>query len=125
MQRENRGVAYRNTAFQGGFVMLPWIVMTSPWLSNVSKWVYAGLLHYARQDDAAFPGQDRLGFVLGFSERHVRTGLKQLEAEGLIVIEQRGLGDTNVYWIEPLTDTLCERLHREHPNPNKPCLEPE
>jgi biotin operon repressor len=52
---------------------------------------------YAWQNDYCFPGQARLGMDLGIDERNVRRHLKSLEAHGLLAIQRRGQGKTNIY----------------------------
>ena len=58
---------------------------------------FAMLLSYAWQNDYCFPGQERLAKDLGLSDRSVRTHLKSLEAIGLLAIQRRGQGKTNIY----------------------------
>ena len=41
--------------------------------------------------------QERLAQDLGLSDRSVRTHLKSLEANGLLAIQRRGQGKTNIY----------------------------
>ncbi|TYL75343.1 helix-turn-helix domain-containing protein [Bradyrhizobium cytisi] len=55
------------------------------------------LLSCAWQNDYCFPGQRRLAEDLGLEERSVRRNLKALEANGLLTIQRRGLGKTNIY----------------------------
>ncbi|MDR3558741.1 MAG: helix-turn-helix domain-containing protein, partial [Candidatus Pacebacteria bacterium] len=57
----------------------------------------AMLLSYAWQNDYCFPGQERLADDLGVTDRSVRTNLKALEEQGLLVIKRRGQGKTNIY----------------------------
>jgi hypothetical protein len=57
------------------------------------------LQHFARRDPYAFPGQARLAAILSVTERTVRSYLRELVAAGLIRIEQRGLHQTNRYWL--------------------------
>jgi|SRR5581483_1200088 len=80
-----------------GFTQVPNFLLKSTKLSSGDKIAFAMLLSYAWQNDLCFPGQERLAQDLGLSERSVRTNLKSLEAHGLLVIRQRGLGKTNVY----------------------------
>ena len=55
------------------------------------------LLKYAWDDDACFPGQQKLAEDMGSGERSVRTYLKELEDAGFLEVTQRGLGKTNLY----------------------------
>ena len=55
------------------------------------------LLKYAWANEACFPGQAQLSRDMGAAERSIRTYLKELETAGLLEIQQRGLGKTNLY----------------------------
>jgi hypothetical protein len=55
------------------------------------------LLGFAGKDARCYPSLETLGFSLGVSDRQARDYVKELERQGLIVIEQRGLRKTNVY----------------------------
>ncbi|MCW5714042.1 MAG: helix-turn-helix domain-containing protein [Bauldia sp.] len=85
---------------------------------------FAMLLSYAWQNDFCFPGQERLGADLGLSDRSVRTHLKSLEENGLLVIKRRGQGRTNIYElvlrVKPRSTTLDRKktsdLDRKQPS---------
>jgi biotin operon repressor len=80
-----------------GFTQVPNFLLRSSKLSAGDKITFAMLLSYAWQNDYCFPGQDRLAHDMGLDERSVRRHLKSLQAVGLLVIQRRGLGKTNVY----------------------------
>ena len=80
-----------------GFTQVPNFLLKSKKLSAGDKMTFAMLLSYAWQNDYCFPGQERLAQDLGLSDRSVRTHLKSLEANGLLTIQRRGQGKTNVY----------------------------
>jgi DNA-binding transcriptional ArsR family regulator len=80
-----------------GFTQVPNFLLKSKKLSSGDKMAFAMLLSYAWQNDFCFPGQQRLGEDLGIDERNVRRHLKSLEAIGLLAIQRRGQGKTNVY----------------------------
>jgi biotin operon repressor len=80
-----------------GFTQVPNFLLKSKKLSAGDKMAFAMLLSYAWQNDYCFPGQERLAQDLGLSDRSVRTHLKSLEAIGLLAIQRRGQGKTNVY----------------------------
>jgi DNA-binding transcriptional ArsR family regulator len=116
---------FRSAADEAGFTILPNPVLLSPQLGNAEKVLYALLRHWARQKQACFPGQDTLSAALGYGERHTRRLLAALEAAGLITIQQRGERRTNLYWLEPLTDALCERLAPDRTRESAPDRTPE
>jgi DNA-binding transcriptional ArsR family regulator len=80
-----------------GFTQVPNFLLKSKKLSSGDKMTFAMLLSYAWQNDFCFPGQERLAEDLGLSDRSVRTHLKALEANALLVIKRRGQGRTNLY----------------------------
>jgi len=80
-----------------GFTMVPNAILTKNELSVGAKLAYAMLLKYAWEDKGCFPGQVRLATDMGAGERSIRTYLKELEAAGILEIQQRGLGHTNYY----------------------------
>ena len=80
-----------------GFTQVPNFLLKSKKLSSGDKMAFAMLLSYAWQNDYCFPGQQRLAQDLGLDERSVRRHLKSLEAVGLLAIQRRGQGKTNVY----------------------------
>ena len=77
--------------------MVPNFLLKSSKLSAGDKMAFAMVLSYAWQNDYCFPGQERLAKDLGVTARSVRTNLKALEREGLLVIRRRGQGKTNIY----------------------------
>jgi hypothetical protein len=84
-------------ATRHGFTQVPNFILTKKDLSVGGKLAYAMLLKYAWDDNACFPGQLKLAEDMGAGERSIRTYLKELETVGLLEIEQRGLGKTNLY----------------------------
>jgi hypothetical protein len=80
-----------------GFTQVPNFILKSKTLTAGEKMTFAMLLSYAWQNDYCFPGQVRLGQDLGLHETNVRKHLKSLETNGLLSIQRRGLGKTNVY----------------------------
>jgi biotin operon repressor len=80
-----------------GFTQVPNFLLKSKKLSAGDKLAFAMLLSYAWQNDFCFPGQMRLAEDMGITDRSVRTHLKALEINGLLIIRQRGQGKTNLY----------------------------
>jgi len=99
---ERSEVLHRNPVTQQGFTMMPNAVLTARRLSSGARLLYGLLKMHAWQADNAYPGQDRLAGYLGVSTRQVRTYQAELERAGLITVEQRGLRQTNRYWIEDI-----------------------
>jgi DNA-binding MarR family transcriptional regulator len=104
MQRIGQLIKDRNIILKGadaatarGFTQVPNFVLKSNKLSPGDKLAFAMLLSYAWQNDFCFPGQKRLGEDMGLDERNVRRHLKSLETHGLLSIQRRGQGKTNIY----------------------------
>lgn len=86
-----------DAATRGGFTQVPNFLLKSKNLSAGDKLAFAMLLSYAWQNDYCFPGQRRLGEDMGLHETNVRKHLKSLERNGLLTIQRRGQGKTNIY----------------------------
>ncbi|WP_449240379.1 helix-turn-helix domain-containing protein [Desulfoscipio gibsoniae] len=82
-----------------GFTSVPNKVLFAPVLSMAAKCLYAILLAYAWQEDECFPGQERLAKAAGCTDRTVRKYLDELKQLGLVSWIQRGLNQTNIYYI--------------------------
>lgn len=86
-----------DAATAGGFTQVPNFLLKSKSLSSGDKMTFAMLLSYAWQNDYCFPGQEKLAKDLGLDERSIRRHLKSLQANGLLTIQRRGQGKTNIY----------------------------
>ena len=82
-----------------GFTQLPNFILRNPDISIGAKTTYALFLSYAWHNNLCFPGQDTLAKAMGMSIGSINAFVKELEAVGLIEIERRGQGKTNVYTI--------------------------
>jgi len=98
---------------QKGFTMVPNFLLKSSKLSSGDKLAFAMLLSYAWQNDYCFPGQKRLAQDLGVTDRSVRTNLKALEDQGLLVIKRRGQGKTNIYELNLTARSAAQNLDRK------------
>jgi DNA-binding transcriptional ArsR family regulator len=56
-------------------------------------------LSYAWHNDFCFPGQDRLAEDMGMTRPRVTQLIGELEEAGLVSIQRRGQGKTNLYTI--------------------------
>src|SRR5919199_350993 len=82
-----------------GFTQIPNAILRRRDISPGAKLAYVMLLSYAWQKDSCFPGQEALAEDMGVTSRSVRTYLQQLVSSGLLIVKQRGLGLTNVYYL--------------------------
>jgi len=88
-----------NPVLQGGFTQVPNFILRDSKLSPGAKVTYAMFLSYAWNNDSCFPGQGRLAEDMGMSRSRVTEFVSELEIAGLISIQRRGLGKTNIYTI--------------------------
>jgi len=101
-----------------GFTQVPNAILESPQITPQAKVIYQLLLRFAWQKDHAFPGQETLCRMMGFtSDNTVRKYLNELRELRLVDWEQRGLNKTNVYTIITRTLTRLEPQDREVQEP--------
>jgi DNA-binding transcriptional ArsR family regulator len=86
-----------DAATREGYTQVPNFLLKMRALSSGDKMTFAMLLAYAWQNDFCFPGQAKLAEDMGLNERTVRRHIQALEDAGLLVIQQRGQGRTNIY----------------------------
>ena len=103
---EHVGVQLANIQFdrpdpvtQHGFTQLPNFILRSPDLSAGAKVVYAMFLSYGWHNNFCFPGQETLATDMGLTRPRVTQLIGELESAGLITIQRRGQGKTNIYVI--------------------------
>lgn len=82
---------------RGGFTQVPNFILKEPNLSVGAKLTYAMFLSYAWHNDSCFPGQERLARDIGLSRVRVTHFISELESVGLVTIQRRGQGKTNIY----------------------------
>lgn len=98
----HRPVRFKSPGWQMGFTSVPNCVLLDTDLSTNARFAYIGLSYFARQDDEAFPGQEKFEEKLGLSERSFRNARRELEEAGLLETRRRGRGQTNIYiLVEP------------------------
>jgi len=103
-----------DAATHEGYTQVPNFLLKLKPLSSGDKMTFAMLLAYAWQNDFCFPGQAKLAEDMGLNERTVRRHIQALEDAGLLVIQQRGQGKTNVYELN--LAVVKGRVRRLRPN---------
>jgi len=83
----------------GGFTQLPNFILKDPKLSVGAKVVYAMFISYGWHNDFCYPGQARVAADIGMTQPRVAQLVGELEKAGLVSIERRGQGKTNIYTI--------------------------
>src|ERR1017187_5836351 len=97
--KKNIQLDTRDPIILGGFTQVPNFILKDAKLSLGAKVTYAMFLSYAWHNDSCFPGQDRLAEDMGMSRSRVTEFVGELEHSGLISIQRRGQGRTNIYTI--------------------------
>jgi hypothetical protein len=85
-----------------GFTQMPNQVRTDPTLRSSEKNVYEHLLSYMWKREWCWPSQARIAQELGISRRTVIRACEVLYNRCYIEKWRRGLGRTNVYFVNPL-----------------------
>ncbi len=88
-----------NPVLRGGFTQVPNFILRDPKLSIGAKVAYAMFLSYAWHNDSCFPGQERLADDMGVTRVRVTQLIGELVRFGLVTINRRGQGKTNLYTI--------------------------
>jgi hypothetical protein len=79
-------------------------------ISTGAKVTYAMFLNYTWNNDSCFPGKSRLADDIGFSRTRVTRCIAELEKAGLITIQRRGQGKSNLYTIHRREPKATGRL---------------
>jgi biotin operon repressor len=80
-----------------GYTQVPNFLLRMKEITSGDKMTFAMILSYAWQNDSCFPGQAKLAEDMGVDERTVRRHIQALQNAGLLVVQQRGQGKTNIY----------------------------
>src|SRR5437867_8986443 len=97
LKDKNIELATKDPVVRGGFTQVPNFILKDPALSFGAKVAYSMFLSYAWHNDSCFPGQDRLAKDMGVTRPRVTQLIAELQRAGLITIQRRGQGKTNVY----------------------------
>jgi len=90
--------------WDGGYAQIPTLVRNDASLSAKAKLVYEQLLSYMWfRSDRCWPSQATLAQGTGYSRRTVIRALQELYERGYIECVRRGLGQTNNYFVNPLS----------------------
>jgi len=99
MRDQNIRLSTPDQVLRGGFTQVPNAILRAADLTIGAKLTYAMFLSYAWNNDCCFPGQDRLAADMGMSRSRVTEYVSELERVGLITIQRRGQGTTNLYTV--------------------------
>jgi len=119
IREKNIKLATKDPVVLGGFTQVPNFILKDPALSVGAKVAYAMFLSYAWNNDSCFPGQDKLAADMGMSRPRVTQLISELQDAGLVSIQRRGLGKTNIYTIHFRVQKTQLPLRRmRHPEVN-------
>lgn len=99
IKEKNIELATDDPVARDGFTQVPNFILRNPDLSAGAKVVYAMFLSYAWHNESCFPGQERLAQDIGMSRSRVSEFISELNRAGLVNIQRRGLGKTNIYLV--------------------------
>ncbi len=90
--------------WNGGYAQIPTLVRNDASLSAKAKLVYEQLLSFMWfRTDRCWPSQATLAEGTGYSRRTVIRAVQELYERGYIECVRRGLGQTNYYFVNPLS----------------------
>lgn len=104
-----RGVEIKDENLRFGFTQIPNVILRDGKLSGNEKVLYMLLLSYAWQEGGCWPGQERVSGELGVTKKTLLRLLGKLRKAKLISWKRRGLGLTNVYYIERLAEYFGQK----------------
>jgi hypothetical protein len=108
-----------NPVARSGFTQVPNFILRDSTLSIGAKVAYAMFLSYAWHNDSCFPGQDRLAEDMGMSRVRVTQLISELDRVGLVSIQRRGQGKTNLYTIHFQVKQAVDNSRSKPPEVNR------
>lgn len=112
IREKNIELATTDPVAQGGFTQVPNFILRNSDFSAGAKVVYAMFLSYAWNNESCFPGQERLAQDIGMSRSRVTEFISELSRGGLVTIQRRGQGKTNVYIVNFSVKAIVRRPRR-------------
>ena len=103
-----------DVATSQGYTQVPNFLLRMKNITSGDKMTFAMILSYKWQNDSCFPGQAKLAEDMGVDERTVRRHIQALQSAGLLVIQQRGQGKTNIYELN--LSVVKGKVRRVRPN---------
>ncbi len=98
-----------------GFTAIPNTILKRRDISPGAKLCYVMLLTYVWQGDSCFPGQERLAEDMGVTSRSVVTYMKELQDTGLVKVQRRGQGKTNIYTLPRSENISLQEVKKTAP----------
>jgi hypothetical protein len=99
-------IQFGSGAWKRGFTMVPNTVLEAEHLTPGAKLAFALLMKFGRDKGSAYPGQKRMSEAVGCTEKTLRIYLDELKSVGLVEVQRRGQGLTNLYVLHPERELL-------------------
>lgn len=80
-------------------VFIPDAILSYPKISAQAKLVFGRMLKYCGRKTHCWPSQEVMAMEFGLSDRSIRTCINELRDDGLITVVQRGLQQSNLYYL--------------------------
>jgi biotin operon repressor len=98
MSDEDRTLDFDSPVLRRGFTAVPNALLENTALTLGARMTLISLMSFAWKGDP-FPGQKKLGEMLGVTDRTIRDYLSELRGLEFLSVTQRGHGRTNIYRI--------------------------
>lgn len=79
------------------YTKIPNEILEKSQLSIPARLLFCILLKHCGNKDTCFPGQIRLAYSLGYSERHIRNLISELVEAKMVVVKRLGFNKSNTY----------------------------
>jgi hypothetical protein len=112
----DKSLVFKDANLRNGFTQISNVIIRDPRLTCNAKVLYILLLSYAWQDRECYPGQDTLAGNMGCNRRTVTRTLAELRKFKLVSWDRRGLGKSNTYYIERLSDGYAPVMYVDRGN---------
>lgn len=99
-------IEFSGHSWKHGFTMVPNHILETDALTSGAKLTFALLMKFGRQEARAFPGQVRMSRYVQCTEKTLRAYITELKAVGLVDVQRRGQGMTNLYILHPDRELL-------------------
>lgn len=98
IEQGERTLDFDSPVLRRGFTSVPNALLENSSVSVGARMTLIALMSFAWKRDP-FPGQERLGQMLGVTDRTIRDYITELREAGLLTVQRRGKGNTNLYRI--------------------------
>jgi hypothetical protein len=109
MEDDNRSpIIVEVPGWAQGFTQIPNVILRCCDISDGAKIVLGVILSYAWTGTKSFPGREKLAADTGHTVKTVTKYTQELQTSGLLEIQRRGQGKTNLYVIKPIPPEISK-----------------